>query len=311
MKSEPTWTSAGRAVSAFIDPQMILIVAGWALNLSLIKIALAEIPPLAFNAVRLVLSSLVLLAVLFRVEKNIRIARRDLFKFLILSVSGYTLYQGLFILGIHSTTAANTAVILGASPIVISLLASFFKHERITALGWLGIFLGFAGVYLVIRGRTGGFRFAPQTLKGDLMLFAAVFLWAYYSVSARPLLRVYSPLKFNAVTMSLGTLLFLPFSFSSVRSMPVFSVSLKAWACLLYSAIVALCVASIIWFTSVKRVGNSQTAVYSNLQPVLAILFAHFLLNEAVTGGLMAGTALIFTGIYFTRCGRKIPSSPG
>ena len=292
-------------IFSFVDPLMILVVTGWALNLSLIKISLAEIPPLSFNAVRLILASLVLLTVLFLVEKNIRIARKDLGKIVLLSVSGYTFYQMLFILGIHLTSAANTAVIMGASPIMISLLSSFFKHERITPLGWLGIFLGFSGVYLVILGRSGGFRFSAQTIKGDGMLFLAVFLWAHYSVSARPLLKVYSPLKFNAVTMSIGTMLFLPFSFSSLSKLSDSSISPKAWSCLVFSAIGALSLASLVWFGSVKRVGNSQTAIYSNLQPVLAILFAHFLLNDAITGGLLAGTLLIFVGIFFTRRGRK------
>jgi drug/metabolite transporter (DMT)-like permease len=194
---------------------------------------------------------------------------------------------------------------MGSSPIMISLLASFFKHERITPLGWLGILLGFSGVYLVILGRSGGFRFSAQTIKGDSLLFLAVFLWAHYSVSARPLLKVYSPLKFNAVTMSIGTILFLPFSFSSLGKLSVSSISLKAWSCLVFSAIGALSLASIVWFRSVKRVGNSQTAIYSNLQPVLAILFAHLLLNDAITGGLLAGTLLIFVGIFFTRRGRR------
>lgn len=284
---------------------MLLVITVWALNLSLIKISLAEIPPLPFNAIRLILASLVLLAALFLVEKNIRIARKDMGKIVLLSISGYTFYQILFILGIHLTSAANTAVIMGASPIMISLLASFFKHERITSLGWLGIFLGFSGVYLVILGRSGGFRFSAQTIKGDAMLFLAVFLWAHYSVSARPLLKVYSPLKFTAVTMSIGTILFLPFSFSSLWKLSVSPISLKAWSFLVFSAIGALSLASIVWFGSVKRVGNSQTAIYSNLQPVLAILFAHVLLNDAITGGLLAGTMLILLGIFLTRRGRK------
>ncbi len=95
---------------------------------------------------------------------------------------------------------------------MISLLSSFFKHEKIKPLGWLGIALGFAGIYLVISGRAGGFALSRQTWKGDLLLFAAVFLWAHYSVSARPLLKIYSPLKFTAVTMGLGSLMFFPFS---------------------------------------------------------------------------------------------------
>jgi drug/metabolite transporter (DMT)-like permease len=238
--------------------------------------------------------------------------RQDLPKIIFLSFSGYALYQYLFITGINLTTASNTAVIFGSTPIMISLLSSFFKHEKIKPLGWLGIVLGFAGIYLVIRGRAGGFSLSRQTWKGDLLLFTAVFLWAHYTVSARPLLKVYSPLKFTTVTMGLGSLMFFPVSVSQVLKFPYASVSFTAWLCMLYSGLLALSLTLVLWFFSVRKVGNSQTAVFSNLQPVLAVVFAHWLLADQLTYSLLLGAAVIFVGIYFTRRGREIvPGTPG
>ena len=286
------------------DGLMLGVVTIWALNLSLVKIALAEIPPLPYNGIRLLLASAVLLAWLLLSERNLKLRRRDLPKIALLSFSGYTLYQYLFIRGIDLTTASNTAVIFGSAPIMISLLSSFFKHEKITPLGWLGIALGFAGIYLVISGRGGGFAVSRQTWKGDLLLFAAVFLWAHYSVSARPLLKVYSPLKFTTVTMGLGSLMFFPFSLTRLARLPWAAVSAKAWLCMAYSGAGALSLALVLWFFSVRRVGNSQTAVYSNLQPVLAVMFAFWLLGEKASSSLLLGAAVIFVGIYFTRKGR-------
>jgi drug/metabolite transporter (DMT)-like permease len=287
------------------DLLMLVVVTIWAVNLSLVKIALAEIPPMPYNGIRLLLAAAGLVAWLLFTEKDLRLRRRDLPKIVMLSFSGYALYQYLFISGINLTTASNTAVIFGSTPIMVSLLSSFFKHERITPLGWLGIALGFAGIYLVISGRAGGFSLSDRTWKGDLLLFAAVFLWAHYSVSARPLLKVYSPLKFTAVTMGLGSLMFFPFTLPQLRQLSFAAVSAQAWLCMLYSGWVALSLALVLWFISVRRVGNSQTAVYSNLQPVLAVVFAYLLLGEKATSSLLIGAAVIFIGIYFTRKGRE------
>jgi drug/metabolite transporter (DMT)-like permease len=292
------------------DFLMLLVVAIWGLNLSLVKIALREIPPLPYNGIRLLLAAAVLLVWLLLSEKNLRLRRHDVPKILLLSFSGYTLYQYLFITGINLTTASNTAVIFGSTPIMISLLSSFFKHEKIKPLGWLGIVLGFAGIYLVISGMAGGFSLSRHTWKGDLLLFAAVFLWAHYSVSARPLLKIYSPLKFTAVTMGLGSLMFFPFSVLQLQKLPFASISLKAWLCMLYSGVIALSLTLVLWFFSVRKVGNSQTAVYSNLQPILAVVFAHLLLAERATPSLLLGAGVVFVGIYFTRRGREtVPES--
>ncbi|MBE0665068.1 MAG: EamA family transporter [Candidatus Aminicenantes bacterium] len=287
------------------DGVMLLVVTSWALNLSLVKVALREIPPLPYNGIRLLLASAVLLFWLLLRRDNLRFDRQDLPKLVLLSFSGHALYQFLFISGIHMTTASNTAVIFGATPIMISLLSSFFKHEKIKSLGWLGIALGFTGIYLVISGRAGGFSFTRQTWKGDLLLFTAVFFWAHYSVSARPLLKKYSPLKFTAVTMGLGSLMFFPFAVLQLRKLPFAAISLRAWMCMLYSGVIALSLALVLWFFSVRKVGNSQTAIYSNLQPVLAVVFAHLLIRETITHTLLLGTLIVVVGIYFTRRGRE------
>lgn len=281
------------------------MVTSWALNLSLVKVALREIPPLPYNGIRLLLASAILFFWLLLRRGNLRFDRQDLPKLILLSFSGHALYQFLFISGIHMTTASNTAVIFGATPIMISLLSSFFKHEKIKLLGWLGIALGFTGIYLVISGRAGGFSLTRQTWKGDLLLFSAVFFWAHYSVSARPLLKKYSPLKFTAVTMGLGALMFFPIAVPQLRKLPFASISLQAWMCMLYSGAIALSLALVLWFFSVRKVGNSQTAVYSNLQPVLAVVIAHLLIRETITHTLLLGTLIVVVGIYFTRRGRE------
>lgn len=294
------------------DPLLVLIVAVWALNLSLVKIALTDFPPVAFNIIRLAIASVILLAVLYLTEKSVRIARKDLGRILLLSFSGYAVSQTLIIMGINLTSATNVAIITGTSPILISLLSSFFKHDRISPLGWVGVALGFLGVYIVISGRSGGFHFSAQTIKGDILVFLAICFWAHFSVSARPLVKIYSPLKFSALTISLGTLFAIPFSLSSLRAIPSAAISARAWGLVVFAGVIPLAAGLIIWFNSVKRVGNSQTAVYSNLQPVLAMGFAHLLLKDSLSGGLAAGAALVLVGIYLTRRGRRaLPAAAG
>jgi drug/metabolite transporter (DMT)-like permease len=50
--------------------------------------------------------------------------------------------------------------------------------------------------------------------------------------------------------------------------------------------------------------------VYSNLQPLLAMVFAHLLLGEKATPSLLLGAMVVLSGIYFTRRGREtVPQS--
>lgn len=288
-----------------IDFLMLIITFVWGLNLSVIKISLREIPPLPFNGIRLLLSSLLLILSIIILEKNLRIRKEHIPKIIILSIIGHTIYQLLFIKGVDLTTASNTSIILGTSPIIISLLSSYFKHEKIKPIGWLGILFGFIGLFIVIKGKEEGIYVSSRTLKGDLLLALAVILWSYYSVSSKLLLKIYSPLKFTGITMTLGSVLFFPFSIREIRNLSFSSISFPAWFWLFYSGAFALSFSLVIWFISVKKVGNSQTAIYSNLQPVFAVIFAHFILSENITFNLIIGALIIFVGIYLTRIGKE------
>ncbi len=288
------------------DGLMLVVVLIWAVNYSLIKIALKEIPPLPFNGIRLLLSSAVLVVWFLITERDFRIQKEHILKILLLSISGYTIYQYIFIKGIDLTNASNTAVIFGVGPIMISLFSVVAKHETIKPIAWIGILMGFLGVYITIMGKSGGLSLSSKSLQGDLLIFGAVLLWAHYSVSARPLLRTYSPLKFTMLTMTIGSLLFFPVTISSLRTLPYAAISFKAWFCMVFSGIMALSVGLIIWFYSVQKIGNSQTAVYSNLPPVFAMVFAWLLLSERISPSLVIGAAIIFLGIYFTRKGREM-----
>ena len=62
-----------------------------------------------------------------------------------------------------------------------------------------------------------------------------------------------------------------------------------------------------LWYRSVKKVGNLRTAVYSNLVPVFGTLFGVLLLGERLTAGLGMGAACILGGIVLTRVNRLDP----
>lgn len=285
---------------------MLLVVLIWGVNFSLIKISLREIPPMPFNGIRLLMASAVLVVWLLIKEGNLWVKKEHLLKIILLSISGYTIYQYLFILGIHLTSASNTAVLFGLAPIAMALFSVVLNREAVKPIAWIGILLGFVGVYITVAGKAGGYRFSFETLKGDFLILTAVLIWSHYSVSAKPLLKFYSPLKFTTLTMTIGSVLFFPFTIGELKRLPYSAISFEAWFFLVFSGVMALSVSLIIWFYSVRKVGNTQTAIYGNLPPVLAVVFAWLILSESIALSLIAGAAVIFLGIVFTRKGRDI-----
>lgn len=283
------------------DIMMLLAVLLWAVNLSFIKVALREFTPLGFNGIRLPLAAVVLVIICSVSREKYAIPKSDLWKLALLGLSGNTICQFIFIQGIEKTTASNTAIIIGMSPVFIALLSGLFKHEKIRAALLLGIGVSFVGFFLVITSRSGAVQFSRELIKGDLLVFTGNIFWIFYTVFSQPLLKRVSPLQLSTATMVFGAFFFIPFSIKEVFVIPYGDISFQAWACLIYSGVFSIGICYVIWYASVRRVGNSRTAIYDNLLPVFSVFFAYIFLNERITLVQAGGALIIFLGIYFAR----------
>ncbi|MCJ7579670.1 MAG: DMT family transporter [Candidatus Aminicenantes bacterium] len=287
------------------DVLMLLAILLWSINFSFVKVALREFTPLGFNGIRLLFASLLLVFFLFVSRENFRILKTDIWKFVALGIVGNTAYQMLFIHGINLTTASNTSIIIATTPIFIALLSLFLKHEKLNWASWAGILISFVGFYFVLSKQPGSLSLNGKGAQGDLMILLGTLCWAVYTVFSLPLLKRISPLKLTLFTMVSGTAFFLPFCVKDMIQIPYSQISFKAWASLAFSGLFALSVCYVIWYASVKRVGNSRTAIYDNLVPIFTIFFAYFLLDERMSLLQGVGTLVILGGVYLTRSGYR------
>jgi len=287
------------------DIFMFMAVLFWAINFTVIKIALREFSPMGFNGIRLLVASLILIFVLLISGEGISIPKSDIWKIVILGIIGHTAYQLFFIHGLNWTTVSNTSVIMAMTPVFVAFLSTLLKHERIHWAGWLGIFISFIGFYFVITKQGEAFHFSWEDMRGDLMIFGGNFLWAIYTVFSKPLLEKISPLKFTSLTLAIGTVFYLPFAAVDIMELRWNEVSFQAWAGLFYSGLVAIAICYVIWYASVKRIGNSKTAIYGSINPVFSVLFAVIILSERITLLQICGALIILGGVYLTRSGYR------
>ncbi len=288
------------------DIFMLFIVLFWALNFSFVKIALREFSPMGFNGIRLLFASLILIIVLFVRGEGFSLAKSDIPKILFLGIIGNTVFQLLFIHGFNWTTASNTSVIMAMTPVFVALLSVLLKQEKVHWAAWLGIVISFIGFYFIITKQLGTFHFSWKEMRGDLMILAGNFLWAVYTVFSKPFLEKISPLKWTTITLAIGTVFYLPFAASDIVRIQWSEISFQAWAALIYSGLFAIAISYVIWYSSIRRVGNSKTAIYGYLIPIFTMLFAHLLISERITLLQIGGALIIFAGVYLTRSGYRL-----
>jgi drug/metabolite transporter (DMT)-like permease len=282
------------------DLALISMTLIWGFNFIIVKIALSELAPFAFLAFRFSVASIFfLLLVRFR-QGGFQIPRAAWGRVALIGIISTTLYQPLYINGLATTKASNTALILATTPAFIVLINRFLHNERLALRGWLGIAFSFGGITLIVFA-SGDLKLDSAALLGDLFVLGATVLWAMYSVLAVPLLKKYSSLEVAALTTIIGTIPLLVLTAPAVLSQNWSAVSLGSILGVFYSSIFAIVIAYIIWNLGIQRIGGARTAIYSNLTPVIATLLSAFFLNEALTPLKVVGALIIFVGLYFAR----------
>ncbi|MEP6688969.1 MAG: DMT family transporter [Gemmatimonadales bacterium] len=288
---------AGRLTSA--DAGMVLVCLIWGVNFSVTKLAIGQIPALPFTAIRFVLASALLWAILRVTEGPANRPAPEVRRLVVLGVVGNTCYQIAFVLGLARTSATNSSLILATVPTVVAVVAGLLGFERITARMWWGIALGTIGVILVIA--TSGVEFSGGTLAGDLLTVLAVLCWAGYTVGLRTLPEGFSALRVTTVTTIAGTPGLLLVALPGLARLEWGAVPGTAWVAVAYATVLSLVVAYLLWNRSVQAVGGTRTAIYMCVTPLVAIAAAWVMLGEHAQPLQAVGTILIVAGVLLTR----------
>ena len=306
-------TASAPAVEKFsrVDVLLILISIVWGINFTFVKGALVDFSPLSFNAIRFAASSLILLSLLWLRERSFRIKRRDVGLFVLLGLVGNTAYQLFFIHGIVFTTATNSSLIIATTPIFIVLFSVVLRVEKVTSPIAQGVILSFAGITMIVLGSGKTFNFTDQSWIGDLLTIANPVCWGAYTVLSKPLLKDYSPLKLTAITMAIGAVPLVVVSAPALSAENWAAISTNSWLSLAFSAVFAIAIGYIVWYTGVDRIGTSRTALYENLVTVFAVASAWGLLSETMTAIQIAGAALVFVSLYVARRNNNKPRDNG
>src|SRR3954449_12223774 len=107
--------------------------------------------------------------------------------------------------GIQRTSVSHAALVVGAVPVMVALLAAGLGHGVARPTAWAGYGLALAGIAMVAGGGGTG-----ATAAGDGLVFASVALSASFIVVQPRLLAGRDPASVTAVQFGAGALVAIP-----------------------------------------------------------------------------------------------------
>ena len=206
---------------------------------------------------------------------------------------------GVFVAIKHGLPAGITALLVGMQPLLTAFGAGVFLGEEVTRKQWIGLALGFVGVFLVVSGKFGGTGNDTPLLA---MIIPAVV--ALLAITAGTLYQKRFCPSFDLRTGSV--IQFLPTAAITTIAVAVFEDFRIDWAPQFVFAlgwlVLVLSLGAISLLNLLIRSGSAvNVASLFYLTPPTTALIAWAVFGETLTGAALAGMALAVGGVWLAR----------
>jgi O-acetylserine/cysteine efflux transporter len=277
-----------------------LIAAGllWGTTVPLSKLALAWLSPGWLTAMRFGLAAAVLLAAARRAELRAAFTPKVL-------VAGALGYGGSVVLqnaGIARTSVTQAALLIGAVPVMVAVMAAVWQRAIAPPVAWAGFVVSLAGVGLVTAGSSGG----GASLAGDGLVLASLLLSAGVTVAQGRLLAGRDPVAVTAVQF-LGATMFALVVAGATESAPAAPASVGPVLAVAALAAAGTLLPFTLFAFGQSRVSAEVAGAFLNLEPLVGAITGAIAFGDPVGPVQLAGGLAIVTGIGLS----SLPLIPG
>jgi drug/metabolite transporter (DMT)-like permease len=274
----------------------------WGFNYPIVKLVLRSVPENRFLLIRFSIGVLLLCLVLYRNGETLRVRREHVPRFLALGLLGVGIYNVMWTAGIHRTTAANAALLISSAPVFTAIYMVVSGQERLVPQRMFGILAAFLGIALITIWKPGAeVSLAGEAMLGNLLVLACAVIFSFYAIVARPLLRIYSPLKVTTLAMAAGLPVLVPYgliggsALAQTQSVPAIAAEFA------YVILCGTVIAYVCWYRGVQGLGATRTVVFHYLVSIVSMTVGYLALGEPVTGWQLAGAGLVLAGLIVSQ----------
>jgi drug/metabolite transporter (DMT)-like permease len=268
----------------------------WGLQQVLVKITLAEVPPVWQAGLRFILAAVTLLIWMGwrRIPMNVSDGSQRVGWWVgcLFSAEFVCLY-----LGMQHTTASRLTIFLYTSPFWVALLLPLWvKSERMARMQWVGLVLAFAAVALALHEGLNQAS-TPNMGWGDALALGAGAFWGLTTVSIRSTAAArLSPEKLLLYQVAHSALCLPVLAWAMGEDLRL-DYSLLAWGSILIQGLVGAFGSYLIWMWMLGRYQATQLSTFAFLTPVFALMFSTLWLGEPLTVPLLVALGGVACGI--------------
>lgn len=271
---------------------LVATTLGWGINWPLMKLLLAELPPLTARGWSGFASAALLVALALARGESLAVPRDAWGRLALAAFCNVTAAMGLATVAMLWLTPVEGAMLLYTMPIWAMLLAWPMLGERPTRRGVAALALGIAGILLLFGGNV---HLGAGKAIGVAVALTAAVLFGLGTVRSRTPLPL-PPFAAVAWQVGLGCLPLVLLGL--VLETPALgALSAGGWACWAYMALVPMGTCYIFWFAALRRIPAATASMATLSVPVIGVLTAYLAFAEPVGPRAVLAMALTLSGV--------------
>ncbi len=264
---------------------VVVVTLMWGLSFVATKFAVEVFPPFPAAFYRFLIATIVLLPFS-------KVKFKDLFNInaLFAGFWGITMYFVFENSALTITSPTNAAIIVSTAPILYVLFTHIFHKRKTTLSQYLGMFLAFLGVAIVILGGES----IRVRILGDLLAFGSAFAWVLYTHYVLKL-KNYEGIQNTFLITFWGLVTLIPFSLTqNIR--PQFEI--KSLIALIYLGVFCSALGYLLWNKSIKLIGDRRTTNAVYFIPLVTVFSEKLLMGTGLTLKNIFGVIMVMLGLY-------------
>ena len=268
----------------------------WGSSFLFIKFTVISLEPITAVLLRMTIAASCLFVYL-KIQKIILpLEKKDITNYFAIAILGNVLP---FILVTWAEVSINTnvtGIIMGLMPIITVFLAYFFvKKEKINVYTFIGILLGFGGLFFlleIVKNGNNNFFFESAVALAAIS-FATATIYTRKIPNFQPIYILTGSTYFAfLILIPLAFIFEDPLNTSATSQSIIFGIVL---------GILNTAIGGLIFFKLIKLSGAAFTSTVNFIVPFIAIIWGYVFLSESLNTNQFVGFLFILTGIYLVK----------
>lgn len=139
-----------------------------------------------------------------------------------------------------------------------------------------------------------------SSMKGNLLILAAVICEAMFSVISKFKCRKMTPHYRTTILVMMAFVMLLPMAMNDAVHYDIAAMPFRTAGCLIYYGIAVSYLSYIFWFRGIAYVKANEAAPFTSVVPVTSIILAALILKENINIIHIAGSIAVITGIIIS-----------